>query len=164
MVTKNNPIIRAQNITKEFKQNSGSTIKALDKINIDVFSGELISIVGRSGSGKSTLLNLFGTLDTSTTGTVFFETKNLKELSDKELASIRRHKIGFIFQTFNLLPILTVRENIELSLYHHTLPEIKKKDKVDKMLNFFETIELICRTNTIQLKQRNTFSHWKMTF
>lgn len=138
MLTENDPLVRTQNLTKEFKLNSGSSMKALDKINIDVFSGEFITIIGRSGSGKSTLLNLIGTLDTSTRGAVFFETKNLRKLSDKELALIRRYKIGFIFQTFNLLPILSVKENIELSLYHHGLPENIKKDKINDMLDFFE--------------------------
>ena len=141
MTIENDLLIRTKNLTKVYNQKLGSNLKALDGINLDVFSGEMLSIIGRSGSGKSTLLNIIGTLDTPTSGEIFLEGKNLKKYSDNELSLLRRHKIGFIFQTFNLIPILTVSENIGLSLYHHEISKIKKEEKVNEMLKFFEIFD-----------------------
>ncbi len=91
-------------------------IVALSDINLVVHPGQFIAVVGRSGSGKTTLLNLMAGLDRATSGAVLFEEKDLAEMSEGELTNIRRHKIGFVFQSFGLLPLLSAFENVELPL------------------------------------------------
>jgi ABC-type lipoprotein export system ATPase subunit len=91
-------------------------VVALRGVNLVVYPGQFIAVVGRSGSGKTTLLNLLAGLDTATTGTVLFEERDLSQMSEKELTEIRRHKIGFVFQSFGLLPLLSAFENVELPL------------------------------------------------
>ena len=91
-------------------------INALRGVNLQVFPGQFIAVVGRSGSGKTTLLNIMAGLDKPTAGTILFEEEDLTEMSDKELTEIRRHRIGFVFQSFGLLPLLSAFENTELPL------------------------------------------------
>ena len=91
-------------------------VHALAGVNVEVHDGRFIAIVGRSGSGKTTLLNLIAGLDKPTEGTVLFEDRDLSEMGEKELTQIRRHKIGFVFQSFGLLPLLSAFENVELPL------------------------------------------------
>jgi ABC-type lipoprotein export system ATPase subunit len=91
-------------------------ITALRNINMTVMPGQFIAVVGRSGSGKTTLLNILAGLDKPTTGQVLFENQDLSEISERELTEIRRHKIGFVFQSFGLLPLLSAYENVELPL------------------------------------------------
>lgn len=91
-------------------------VKAVDHIDLEVYQGEFLTIVGKSGSGKSTLLHLLGALDTPTSGEVLINGKNIAELTEDKLAQIRRRKIGFIFQAFNLIPSLNVWENIVLPI------------------------------------------------
>lgn len=91
-------------------------VKAVDHIDLEVYQGEFLTIVGKSGSGKSTLLHLLGALDTPTSGEVLINSKNIAELTENKLAQIRRRKIGFIFQSFNLIPSLNVWENIVLPI------------------------------------------------
>ena len=138
MATKNYPLLETRNLNKEYFRKNVSLIKALDGINLKVISGEFVAIVGRSGSGKTTLLNIVGALDRPTLGEVIFEGKKLKDYSNRELALLRRHKIGFVFQTFNLLPTLTVRENIELALVHHQVSQKRMKQKVEDLMDFLE--------------------------
>ena len=91
-------------------------ISAVRDVNLEVLPGQFIALVGRSGSGKTTLLNLLAGLDQPTSGTVLFEERDLSTLSESELTEIRRHKIGFVFQSFGLLPLLSAFENVELPL------------------------------------------------
>ena len=91
-------------------------VKAVDHIDLEVYQGEFLTVVGKSGSGKSTLLHLLGALDTPTSGEVLINSKNIAELTEDKLAQIRRRKIGFIFQSFNLIPSLNVWENIVLPI------------------------------------------------
>lgn len=128
-------------LTKEYFRKDGSLVKALDGINLIVNSGEFLAIVGRSGSGKTTLLNILGALDRPTFGDVILEGKNLKDYSNKELALLRRQKIGFVFQTLNLLPTLTARENIELALVRHQLSSKEINRKVEIWLGFLEIMD-----------------------
>lgn len=106
--------------------------RALDGVSFDIQSGEFVAIIGPSGSGKSTLMHMLGLLDRPTAGEYFFEGKNANKFSDNELAEIRNKKIGFVFQTFNLLPRTTVFENVELPLlYDHRLSSRgKNKEKI----------------------------------
>ncbi len=117
-------MIDLQNITKQFdgrrrKQAGGraAAVVALDGVDLNVARGELVSIVGPSGSGKSTLLNLIGGLDRPTSGAICIDGQRLDALADDELTRVRRDKIGFIFQFFNLLPSLTCFENVALPLH-----------------------------------------------
>src|SRR4030095_6665152 len=105
--------------------------KALENISLQVGRGELVAIVGPSGSGKSTLLNLIGGLDRPTSGTIAIEDQNLADLPDDDLTRVRRDKIGFIFQFFNLLPTLNCLENVALPLHlrRWTRPKIQERAK-----------------------------------
>jgi putative ABC transport system ATP-binding protein len=107
------PILSARDLVKEYKSN-GSSMRALDDVSIDVEPGRFISVMGPSGSGKSTLLHLLGGLDAPTSGEVLLEGRPLSGLDDKEITLARRGSIGFVFQFFNLVPVLTVEENIAL--------------------------------------------------
>src|SRR5215510_10197129 len=102
-------------VTKHYLQGR-RTVQALRGVSLRIESGEFVSIMGPSGSGKSTLMHLLGALDTPTSGEVYFQERPLHEMSDKELSLLRRSRIGFIFQFFNLLPTLTAVENVALPL------------------------------------------------
>ena len=108
-------ILQAKNLRKVYGSGE-SEVAALDGVNLSVEKGEFLAIVGTSGSGKSTLLNLLGGLDVPTSGSVVMDGKQLELLSDDELTIFRRRKIGFVFQQFNLIPMLNVWENIVLPL------------------------------------------------
>ena len=111
-------ILRCENLHKIYTQGGGGfvdevhTIRAVDNCNIKINKGEFTAIVGASGSGKSTLLHLLSAFDRPTTGKVFIEDIDIYSLSDKKLSKFRNDKLGFVFQSFNLLPILTAKENI----------------------------------------------------
>jgi putative ABC transport system ATP-binding protein len=109
------PIIRFRDVTKVYPLPAGDVL-ALDSISLDVMRGEFIAIMGPSGSGKSTLLNLLGCLDVPTTGELSINGTSIREMSDFDLTLLRRDTIGFIFQQFNLIPLLTVIENVEFPL------------------------------------------------
>ena len=94
----------------------GEEVSALRGVNLTVHPGRFIAVVGRSGSGKTTLLNLMAGLDKPTSGQILFEERDLSDMSEAELTELRRHKIGFVFQSFGLLPLLSAYENVELPL------------------------------------------------
>ena len=124
-------ILKVENLTKVYgKENS--KVVALDNVSFSVEKGEFVAIVGASGSGKSTLLHLMGGVDTPTSGKVFIDGKDIYKLSSDNLAIFRRREVGLIYQFYNLIPILTVEENI-------TLPLLLDNRKVDK----FELDEMI---------------------
>lgn len=104
-------ILKMENISKKYGKGKTS-LKALNNVSINVEEGEFISIVGPSGSGKSTLLNILGCIDNPTSGNIFIENENITKLSDKQMAIFRRRKLGFIFQFYNLIPVLTAEENV----------------------------------------------------
>ena len=108
-------ILRTENLKKYYEQGA-SPVKAIDGVNISVAQGEFVAIVGTSGSGKSTLLNMLGGLDRPTDGKVFVDGKDIFSLKDEELTIFRRRKIGFVFQAFNLVPVLNVYENVVLPI------------------------------------------------
>ena len=108
-------ILRTENLKKYYEQGA-SPVKAIDGVNISVAQGEFVAIVGTSGSGKSTRLNMLGGLDRPTDGKVFVDGKDIFSLKDEELTIFRRRKIGFVFQAFNLVPVLNVYENIVLPI------------------------------------------------
>lgn len=109
------PIVQTIDLERTYHVDS-QEVRAIRGVNLEIYSGELVAIMGRSGSGKTTLLNLIGGLDLPTAGIVNFQGRNTATLSDRELTELRRHKIGFVFQSFALLPFLSAFENVELSL------------------------------------------------
>jgi putative ABC transport system ATP-binding protein len=111
-MTEQGPIIRFVDVSKVYPLPAGDGV-ALDHGSLDVPAGEFLAIMGRSGSGKSTLLNLMGCLATPSSGTLSIKGKEIGKLSDDELTALRRDHIGFIFQQFNLIPLLNVLENVE---------------------------------------------------
>ena len=140
MATKNSPLIEVRNLGKVYFRKNSSPTKALDGVNLEVVAGEFLALVGRSGSGKTTLLNLIGALDRPTSGEVLFEGKSLSDFSNRDLVLLRRKKIGFIFQSFNLLPSLTVFENVESPLIHSPMSKSEISEKVAALLEFFDLI------------------------
>jgi len=109
------PIIRLDQVTKVYPMPAGD-VRALDRLSLEIREGEFIAIMGPSGSGKSTLLNLIGCLDVPTAGDIQVGERAVKALPDDELTELRRDHIGFVFQQFNLLPLLTILENVEFPL------------------------------------------------
>jgi putative ABC transport system ATP-binding protein len=129
------PLIQVQNLCKTYGDDGVKT-QAICGVNFEIGKGEFVSIMGPSGSGKSTLMQLLGFLDKLTDGEYFFEGKDTSKFSEDDLAKLRNEKIGFVFQTFNLLPRTTVFENVELPLLYDTKRASKKenKEKVDSAL------------------------------
>ena len=111
-----NGIISASSLTRTF-ESGGSTVWAVNEVDLDVRAGEMLAVTGRSGSGKTTLLNLLSGLDRPTGGAVAFRGEDLSRLPEKELVELRRRKIGFVFQSFGLMPLLSAQENVELPLH-----------------------------------------------
>jgi putative ABC transport system ATP-binding protein len=126
-------MIELKNASKKYHQGR-QEIHALRDVSLSIKKGEFLSIMGPSGSGKSTLLNLIGGLDQPTGGEIFIDGRPLHGISDDELTLIRRRKVGFIFQFFNLLPILTAAENVSLPLLLEGLPYAEIKPKAVKLL------------------------------
>ena len=106
----------------------------LKGIDLDIYEGEFISILGPSGSGKSTLMNIIGCLDTATSGNYELSGRKIKDLNERELAKIRSKEVGFIFQSFHLLPRLTALDNVELPLIYQGIPSSKRKETAINML------------------------------
>lgn len=109
-------------------------VHALDGIDLEVGTNDYVAVMGPSGSGKSTLMNIIGCLDTPTSGSYLFANEEVKDLSDDELARIRNRKIGFVFQTFNLLPRADTAHNVELPLIYAGVPRTERKRRVDSAL------------------------------
>ncbi|AWH78236.1 ABC transporter ATP-binding protein [Clostridioides difficile] len=108
-------ILYTENLSKHYGKGE-SLVKALDNVNLEINEGEFVAIIGKSGSGKSTLLHMIGGLDIPTSGKVYIDNKNIFTLKEEELAVFRRRKIGFIFQSYNLIPSLNVWENVVLPI------------------------------------------------
>ena len=108
---------------------------ALDAIDLDVAAGELVAIMGPSGCGKSTLLNLMGMLDSPSSGSYVFDGQEVAGLGEARLSAVRKANLGFIFQSFNLIDELTVRENVELALLYHDVPAAERKRRTDEVMD-----------------------------
>ena len=117
-------IIKVENLSKVFGKKDNKVV-ALDNVNIEVEKGEFVAVIGASGSGKSTLLHQLGGVDRPTSGNVIIDGKNIYKLNEEKLAVFRRRNIGFVFQSFNLIPVLSVEENIKM-------PALLDHQKVDE--------------------------------
>ena len=133
----NNPIIKINNVAKIYDTGKVS-VAALKKINLTVNSGELTAIIGPSGSGKSTLMHIIGCLDQPTHGSYFLDNLEVSALNPNKLAEIRNLKIGFVFQSFNLLPYLSAFKNIELPMIFAGIDKHKRKKRVDELLEIVD--------------------------
>ena len=127
-------IISTKRISKVYRMGD-EEIRALDSVDISIKKGEYVAFMGPSGSGKSTLMNIVGCLDTPTTGEYILNQKDVSQMTENELAEIRNKEIGFVFQTFNLLPRNTSLENVELPLIYAGYSKSERKEKAQKVLN-----------------------------
>lgn len=132
-------VIEMKNIIKSFYIGTENQLDILKGIDINVKNGEFLSIVGASGSGKSTLMNIIGALDRPTSGEYFLGGSNINELSDDELSNIRNKKIGFVFQTFNLIPRSTALKNVELPMLY---AGIDKKKRIERAKELLELVDM----------------------
>ena len=127
-------IIRTEYLEKIYHDN-GVPVHALKGINISINKGDYAVIAGPSGSGKTTLLNLLGTLDKPTSGKIYFENNNITEKSKRELSDLRLHRFGFIFQAYNLIPVLTALENIEFTMMLLGINEKLRKSRALELMD-----------------------------
>lgn len=114
-MTTKKPLVEAQNVSRSYHL-AGEEIQAVRGVSLNITTGVFIALVGRSGSGKTTLLNLLAGLDSPTEGTVLFEGRDLATFNENDMVDLRRHRLGFVFQSFGLLPLLSAYENVELPL------------------------------------------------
>jgi putative ABC transport system ATP-binding protein len=134
-----NKILELQEIRREFVMGT-EVVRALKGVSFDVHAGEFVTIMGSSGSGKTTLLNLLGCLDKPTSGNYLLDSVNIKDLSRNELARLRNHKIGFVFQAYNLLPRTSALENVELPLFYN--PSLSTQERKARALKALQSVKL----------------------
>ncbi|WP_313795210.1 ABC transporter ATP-binding protein [Clostridium botulinum] len=139
-----NNIIEMNNIVKSFYIGTENQLDILKNIDIHVKKGEFISIVGASGSGKSTLMNIIGALDRPTSGTYILDSTNINDISDNGLSEIRNKKIGFVFQTFNLIPRSSALKNVELPMLY---AGVDKKVRIERAKKLLELVGMEDRIN-----------------
>ena len=127
-------VISLNGIVKRFYIGKPNELEILHGINLEVERGEFVSIVGESGSGKSTLMNIIGALDRPTEGEYRLQGKNIGEAKDRELSSIRNQEIGFVFQTYNLIPRTTALENVELPMLYGKMKKTERRERARELL------------------------------
>lgn len=127
-------VISLNGIVKRFYIGKPNELEILHGINLEVEHGEFVSIVGESGSGKSTLMNIIGALDRPTEGEYRLQGKNIGEAKDRELSSIRNQEIGFVFQTYNLIPRTTALENVELPMLYGKMKKTERRERARELL------------------------------
>jgi len=125
-------IVEVRNVSKVYQMGE-QQVRALWELSLTIDEGDYVSVMGPSGSGKSTLLNILGCLDRPTSGSYLLGGQDVSDLDDDELSEIRSSKLGFIFQSYNLIPQLTVLENIEVPLYYQGLPEDRSRERAEEL-------------------------------
>ncbi len=134
-------LIEIKNVAKNYLLNAIS-VPALRSVNLNVAPGEFLALAGPSGSGKTTLLNIIGCIDTPSSGEVFFDKIKIGELNSDELADLRAQKISFVFQNFNLFPVLTAVENVEYALFLKTMTALERRKKAESALDMMGLLKL----------------------
>jgi len=134
---KEKTIIELKNVFRYYQMGE-NIVKALDGINIEITEGDFVAIMGPSGSGKSTAMNLVGSLDLATKGNIYLDNTDIEHLEESDLANIRGRKIGFIFQSFNLIPNLTAKENVMLPMLFQETDEEHRMKRADELLKLVE--------------------------
>ena len=130
------PVVKLQEITRLYFKLDGSVlVKALGGIDLDIPKGQSIAIMGASGSGKSTLMNILGCLDRPTDGSYILSGQDVATLDDREISIIRGKQIGFVFQSFNLIPQLTIEENVEVPLYYQRMGSMERRRQALEILD-----------------------------
>jgi len=142
MSTKN--IIKVSNLSKTYRKGSVGEVKAVNEVCLEVPEGQFLTILGPSGSGKTTLLNLIGGLDKPTGGKIILDGLELSKLSESELVRVRREKVGFVFQAFNLIPTFSALENVEAALAPTGMP---KNERLERLIELLESVGLERRAN-----------------
>jgi len=135
------PIVQIRDLTKNFKQGE-IDVTALHRVNLTIAEGEFLALMGPSGSGKSTLLHIIAGIDRPTSGECIVQDRNIATLDESELADWRNQNVGFVFQTFNLIPVLTAFENVELPLL---LTQLKSRERRRLVTNALEMVGLADR-------------------
>jgi putative ABC transport system ATP-binding protein len=138
MTTGNGMAVRADQVSRHYEMGA-AVIRAVDGVTLEIRAGEFVALLGSSGSGKSTLLNLMAGLDRPTAGAIFANARNLSELSSLELARYRSRTVGMVFQSFNLLPRMTLEENVELPL---RLAEVDRGERAARVQEALERVRL----------------------
>lgn len=141
MTTNNGLALRIEHVSRHYQMGS-ALIRAVDDVSLEVRSGEFVALLGSSGSGKSTLLNLMAGLDRPTSGAIFAQGRNLHDMSPRDLAQYRRETVGMVFQSFNLLPRMTLAENVELPL---RLAEAQREERAGRVRESLERVHLEAR-------------------
>ncbi|MBO4645921.1 MAG: ABC transporter ATP-binding protein [Bacteroidales bacterium] len=138
----NQEVIQIRDLHRDFQVGS-ETVHALNGINLKIFQGEFVSIMGTSGSGKSTLLNILGCLDTPTSGEYIIHGTSVSTLNKNQLSELRNRRIGFVFQNYNLLPRTSALDNVQLPLMYN--PDISSKERKERALHALEAVKLADR-------------------
>jgi putative ABC transport system ATP-binding protein len=138
MATEYEYIVRTKSLIKEFNL-GGTILRAVNDISVDIRRGEYVSIMGPSGSGKSTFFNMVGGLDKPTSGSVFIDEVDMAQLDASELAFLRCHKIGYIFQTFNIIPVMTALENVTLPMI---FAGVSSDESIERGVKLLQTVGL----------------------
>lgn len=125
-MSKKTPIINLENVTKKYPLEDNQFYQALNGLSLTIYEGEFVAIMGPSGSGKSTLMHIMGALDTPSSGTYKLKGKNISSYTDDQLAEIRNREIGFVFQSFNLLPRTTVIKNVERPMLYADIESLER--------------------------------------
>jgi len=134
MSNEDSPLVRVEDVSREFEVGN-QTIHALKDVTFDVRRGEFLAVIGRSGSGKTTLLNVIAGLDRATKGHVYIGGDDVSTMNDKQLTELRRHKLGFVFQSFGLLPLLSAYENVEVALRIAGAPIRERGRRANELLD-----------------------------
>ena len=142
-------MIHLEDVWKVYEK-KGVEVNALQGVSLELAEHEYVSVTGASGSGKTTLLNIMGTIDAPTRGTVYFEDRNITDLNDTSASRLRRKAIGFVFQTYNLLPDLTAWENVALPLYYDGLRD--KNERKKRAMKLLERVNLRERATHLPLE------------